>query len=371
MKQTVQSIGFLVLITTLFFSCNNGKPLPEEDTPKAIGFAVDQLQTRGSTITDPDDILSLGIFGYSTGSDNFDPNSATALPNIFWSTPVERTDANSDWVYDPVAYWPMELSTKNTFFAYSPFFDRFPEDSFHPVSDPSDPGPPMLYYRVPEDLSDHVDLLYSVLNSDVENINHTTNDGKVKYTMRHALLWIRFLVAPMAAEASENEDPNAYYTIFEFNMFGNLATSGTFNMATGRWTLGNLEDVYYVFDKVYDNHLDVRLNEIKAVSDNCLMLIPQNITSSENDAYINLMFRYNSDGTPGGQNDTEFYITAPFPDVNLGGPKLDPDDGTTSGGSVMTYIVRLSRSGVIVEFHSTNTIEEWLENLEEREITVF
>ena len=351
-KRIVYSALFFVV--WIFASCNKETPSPGHEEPRVLSFAAEQIQNRGASTSSADEILSLGIFGYSTGTEAFNANDPSTLPNLFWNQLVTRDDKTVPWTYDPVAYWPIDPAIQNTFFAYSPYYTEFPEESFI-FSSEDNSGYPFLYYRVPTILSEQVDLLYSVFNSNVTNINYDTNAGKVKYTMSHALGWIRFLIAPMP---EDDEDPNASYSIHEFNMSGgNIVTAGQFNLGTAAWTPLDMSDVIYEFDDLHETPLKAQVGNVTEVSEDCLMLLPQNIVQSQNLTTINLKFTYD-DGTNGEQSDTEYYVTAPFPDVRI------------SAGNVILYIVRVSKSGILVEFTDENTIENWLEDEEDREIPI-
>lgn len=335
---------------------------PLSQSPAAIGISAESSTSRGTVTPDKNAILSLGVFGYSTGTAGYTATTETA--NLLDNVASTRTTADlTTWIYSPLAYWPLDLSIKNTFFAYSPYATAFPAGSF---GIESSVGKPVLRYTVPEEVSRQIDLLYSeyivstnptVLNADVADITRLTNDGKVRYKMKHAMCWIRFLIA---SEKFPEDDASASYTVKEFNFTAakGMITTGLFDLSTGRWSAaeGGESSVDYVFDDLGDG-VTVPAGQTSALTTatgEALMLIPQDIVQKTNLTTVYIVFTYND----GSDNDTEYYVTMPFPDVKF------------NAGSVLTYVIRISTQGSWIEFHEENTIEEWEKDNEKREIGV-
>ena len=395
MKRYIRHIALLTCMVGTVLSCVREPASGPEAQRAAIGLATDPVQSRNSSHQDATTILSLGIFGYSTGTDNF--TGSGEEPDIFDNMEATRTSASADWVYLPVAYWPLDQSFKNTFFAYSPYTEDEDDSEGATYYAYDDNGTPKLYYSAPGAVSEHLDVLYSeyVTTPDLPNnkvpnvnINYGTNDGKVRYNMKHSLVWLRFLLAVdreiigYEDDGSGNpdptqpiyEDPTAFYLVREFGFFGgNILTAGTLNMMTGTWSHDVMYDVgvaEYEFDNLTDNadegvKLTVGTNgnttSLTSANENSLMVFPQDFVQERDGTVVWFAFTYheNSSVVPDPLTDTEYYITLPFPDVKLAYP-----------GTVMTYIVKLSRSGSYLRFHSQNTIEEWLEDNTQREIDV-
>lgn len=357
------------------------EPTPAAE-PKAVGFRIggDEL-TRGGVISEADEILSLGIFGYSTGTEDF---SSTYTPNLFDNKEATRTGASSLWEYDDPVFWPTDDTHKNTFFAYSPYQDDFPaEADFSATLSGGTYGYPLISYTVPGTVSEQVDLLYSehlATATDgklpTANINYgtnTTNPGHVKFNMKHATIWIRFIIAAVAevdpdeiataiSEGTLPADSKETYTMKSFYFSGdNIYADGTFNMGTGTWSYPNAKrSATYLFDKITRAQpliVDAGVTTPLSLADHSLMVIPQDFVYDTDATNVSFMYTHDNPLDP---SNTEFYVTLPFPDVKLG-----------SAGYVMTYIVKISTSGAWIEFESTNTIEEWLTNEELREIEVF
>jgi hypothetical protein len=367
----------MLAVAGLSVACG-GKIQPPE--PRAVGVGVDEMSTRAMFSTE-DDILSLGIFGYSTGTDNFDSTNPEHTPNLFENASAGRATASSDWEYDPVAIWPSNNAEKNTFFAYAPYMADGAVGTDGAFEVPAiTSGAPVIKYRVPLNVSEQVDLLYSEyvttdangvptgLNSSVANIDAGTNAGKVLYKMKHAMLWIRFLIA---TEKMEPAEPTESYTITEFRFIGgNIMAAAAFDLATGTWsadpTFAGTSDGYegaeYEFDYLSDTPRTITAGNAErlgaALSNSYLMIIPDNFVTGVNETSVELSYtHYDGSGTP---SQTEYFVTLPFPDVQVGKP-----------GYMMTYVVKVSTNGAYIEFQDSNTIEKWLEDETERGIDVY
>ncbi|MDF9829917.1 fimbrillin family protein [Parabacteroides sp. PF5-6] len=360
----------LLLLAAALWSCSQEpveEPVPPRVEAHPVGFLVDGNLSKGVVTTHKDSIYSLGLIGYST-EDSFDIKAKTSDPNLFDNVTAYREEIGGvSWIYDQPVYWPSNSALKNTFFAYSPYQDEFPDESITIVTDK---GSPRIIYSVPEAMSEHTDLLYSVYNTDVANINYTEqNRGTVKLNMKHALLWLRFMIA---AEKQSGHADEAY-TVTEFNMTaGRIINTGLFDMATATWYSipelpnGEYESVNYDFDNLEDEPLVVKADSMYPMGgvsyDHCLMIIPQSIVLSENETAVNVAFTYDTGLEDDPEKDIERYITMPFPDVKLNKP-----------GYVMTFIVKLSTEGARITFHSSNPIAEWLEEEDDplREIETY
>lgn len=390
MKRDCIHIVLFLSALVIFSSCRKEPPepfpyLPPIEEAHSIGVRVEGVQSKGEVISSPNQILSLGIFGYSTGTDDFDHTNPAHKPNLFANREVtrsvidEETESLSPWVYDPVSFWPSNDNEKNTFFAYAPHENLFPDGPLTVVTDEDSYGYPIIQYTVPETISEQIDVLYSEYNDNVKNINYNdTNSGRVKYKMKHAMVWIRFIIAAVIEVVDEDtgepiEDSGETYTILEFNFVADrIINTAQFNLGTGTWSImpeigdDGYESGFYEFDHLYEEDEEGNFGMTVPAgftaplggTTTCLMMIPQNIVMSENFTSVNVLFTHDN----GSENpiNTEFYQTMPFPDVRL-----------TSAGSVMTYVVKLSTKGSHIEFVEENTIDKWLEDEEEREVEVF
>jgi hypothetical protein len=290
-------------------------------------------QTRAA-VTSANDIVSLGIFGYSTGALPFDHTNSAHTANLFFNRLAEKISGN--WVYTPLAYWPINPAINNTFFAYSPHSSEFPAEANIAFSNPTVSGYPTITYTVPEAVENQVDLLYSL---PVSNINKTSNDGKVLYAMKHALSWIKFYVAPDEDSVGET------YTVTSLEFTSpNLTTRATLNLGTGEWTAVAGPAAHYTFNV---NGAIIEGGEVVEATANCLMLIPQQIT----DATVTISFIYTGD-TDGDERS----FSIPFPNVEL------------SAGRISVYLLRINSEGAWIIFQTDNTIEAWIENHPDKDV---
>ena len=331
MKRISYIAIFLLCSLALFWGCSKSE---QSVALQSIGFNVNDLLQTKAAITSANQIKSLGLFGYSTGADDFGL-FLSPMVNIFYNrlaTPP-AIPANM-WSYTPLAYWPIDAAVKNTFFAYSPWMDGVANTELLT-------GYPTITYSVSQNVEDQIDLLYA---TPVFNLLRPA-DGKVGYTMKHALSWIKFYVAPEVMTS-----PNEKYAVTSLNMTTHyLITSATLNLGTGSWT------PLTAMGTIYDLEVGGRLSPINAgnvvsATNDCLMLIPQSITKDGNMPMIHISFEF-YDGTQWDEGGA-FSFSIPFPDVVL------------AAGKVAVCVLQISTDGVpIVFWYATdNTIEEWLED---------
>lgn len=409
MNRIALHIGTLLFAAAALLACTEerpaGEPEPEQPTnptkPRTVGLSVDGgALTRRASLSFPDEIRSMGIIGYSTGKEDFDASDASLHePNLFYNLEATRAviteavPADGDdprvpavldaWVYDPVAIWPTDDEEKNTFFAYAPFHEYDFGDEWggaiNIILKNETSGPPQIEYTVPEIVGEQVDLLYSEYNADVRNINYEYTKqngytpGHVKYKMKHALLWLRFIIAPVKETITEETptgNANERYFITEFYLnAGSIINTCVFDIASGTWDVANAtpEPVFYDFEFLSTGAAEFKAGVTAPLTarDECMMIIPQSFVYTTNLMTLNVSYHHDADGAydpddPDPDDDTEYYATVPFPDVKL-----------TSAGTVMTYIVKISTSGVRIDFDSMNTIEEWLKDEGYYEVEVF
>lgn len=348
-----------------------------EDQSK-ISFAVTSLdKTKATAVSEVEQVASMGIFGYSTYSE-FNPINFLHTPNLLYNQKATRTPGDAanhispgEWMYDPVAYWPLELSVYNTFFAYSPHSSDVPDGAMT-VSGQSQGGYPSITYTLPSDgegggLDDLVDILYAdAVDSDhpLKNINRESNDGKVLYQMKHGMAWIAFLIA--TTEYSKDEISGVYdktdkYEVTWLSFMGeNIPLTSTLNLGTGEWT--NSSDSYqklvYDFGDLLPAVSDLGPNKVVRVVDpaRCLMLFPGEIGGENSAATIDLTFNYSNNNQP---IPIEYYYYMPVP------------VGRLVAGHVIVYVINISPEGITVDFGTEHTVMEWLQADEEFNIDIF
>lgn len=175
--------GITTFLLPLLAACgadDNAPDMPLGD--RSIGFSttVEDTQTRSVALA-TDNLLSMGIFAYYTGSNDW---TISEKPNFMYNQEVKRSNASSPWTYSPVKYWPNNPGDKLTFFAYAPYVKEVSgsNPSFRPVTSA---GYPDFHYTVPVKDNDQTDLLVSI--PPLMNQTYGTNNGKVSLHMSHAL----------------------------------------------------------------------------------------------------------------------------------------------------------------------------------------
>lgn len=178
---------FILFLLPLLTACGADDTVP--DTPQgavSIGFStnVEGRQTRSEALN-TDNLLSMGIFAYYTGSSNW---TAANTPNFMYNQPVTRTDNNTPWTYSPVKYWPNNEADKISFFAYAPHNAAGVTPSGNTVA-----GFPYLDYTVPTAEAKQIDLLAATPLMDQSYASNPatpgdpTTQGNISFTMHHAL----------------------------------------------------------------------------------------------------------------------------------------------------------------------------------------
>lgn len=332
------------------------EPGPGEETTE-LRFAVSSVQTRSNTMQSVDDILSMGIFGYSTGEDDFNPANVSHTPNLLHNQLASRPQ-KGEWTYSPVAYWPVDLSVKNTFFAYAPHSSEFSEESNVRISEADASGYPTLRYTIPSDATEQKDILYAapVLNKNRKSNDGTVTNGSVRYEMKHALTWLAFVVAP-----TMYNNPNETYTVnwFAF-MADNIPVSSTLNLGTGVWSNTFYESATYEF-KLTEAAENIKPGEVARIVDpsSRLMLFPFEIGGDASGTTIDLTFTYDPGVDVLATGDPEeYYYFIPFPTTRM------------TAGNVVVYIINISVDGISVSFLEENKIEDWVAG-QGKEVEIF
>ncbi|MGL4332076.1 MAG: fimbrillin family protein [Bacteroidales bacterium] len=103
----------ILLLLAGFVSCT--ADAPEEPGGTTIGFGIDLMQSKGTLVTQSQEVKTMGMFSIYT-KDRF-PNSDAhiQMENI----QVYRTSVNGSFTYSPISYWPNDGYL--SFMAYSPF----------------------------------------------------------------------------------------------------------------------------------------------------------------------------------------------------------------------------------------------------------
>lgn len=125
------------------------------------------VQSRGVVLANTN-FNQFGVFASYTDGD-WNANSPI---NFMYNQLVQRADANSEWTYTPLKYWPADQSYKVSFFAYAPYAAS--DNGISLVTDKTGAGAPQISYTIdPDNLGAMADFVADV------DINHT-KDAKVE-----------------------------------------------------------------------------------------------------------------------------------------------------------------------------------------------
>ncbi|MDH6357165.1 fimbrillin family protein [Parabacteroides sp. PF5-9] len=363
-RTTLQIVLYSYLIIWLT-GCDRQEPVAPTDR-KEIGFDIASLAStrsplpksqRGNTLIHKDSIFSMGIFGYSTSYDVTAPVETSLLsvtPNLIYNQKATRELERienppepdkyilTSWGYNPVAYWPVDLSVRNSFFAYSPHSSDIPSAI---MSLNTSAGTPKLTYTLPEEPTDMIDVLYSdpVLNKN-RNSTEKVNDGRVVYDMKHALCWLSFVIAPVVYGNDDPEDPDAAYSVDWLSfMADNLPTTATIDLGTGKWT-NMITDFRQYNIELTDAAQSIKPGDVALVIDenSRLTLLPFEINDAAG-ATIDITFWYRG---------TQYYYFAPFPTQRM------------TAGNIVVFVINISPDGATLTFQSEDRIENWLKEWE-------
>lgn len=363
MRKIKRHIAFALCVAALLFcACVKHKDgLEFKNDVNELSFDISSLSSKSSAILDVDSIVSMGIFAYSTGSRDFEYTNPSRTPNLINNQAASRP-VGGEWSYSPVAYWPTDPSVKNTFFAYSPHSSQFSEAANVLVSTSNTLGVPTLRYTIPSNIPEQYDILCAapVFDKTRHSADDQVRDGKVTYKMNHSLSWLAFVVVPSLYHSEDER-----YTVNSFAFVADdIPTTATLDMSTGEWTNPRYTMAEYEF-QLNDAAIDMVPGKAARIikEDNRLMLFPFSIDGETTKATVNLSFtyEYNDPGNPNpvSSDPEEYFYFMPFPSTVL------------RPGRVTVYVINISVDGISVEFLKDNLIEDWIEEMGEKEIEIF
>lgn len=260
--------NWLILLSLLLGACRDETDLVP--TSDRIFFNTVTYNTKASSFTqdnatNPNPILSMGIFAVSTGSDTYDANIHSV--NYLNDIEVKRSSQSSEWNYANPAFWPIG---NVTFFGYAPHGKA--------AIDASGTGAPKLSFQVNDNPANQIDLLVAT-----PAVDKTKTTSAVTMAMRHALTKIGFS-ARLSHEPTEAEAIDAVQ-ISAIEILG-VYGSGKRNMlSSDSWnSLSNLKTG--VGDNLYKVSTDKGLKDIELSStyqnitspDGFLFMLPQELS---------------------------------------------------------------------------------------------
>ena len=221
-KAVIMAFAMLPFVLS---SCS--KDVHETAESFAISFsASDDVRAPGEMDDIAVDGYGFGVFAFDTGLYRYGDSNVN--PNFMYNERVSYVEATSRWTYEPVKYWPNgegdlagttgALASHLSFFAYAPYSDMAEDNPagycITTISDQSEPGNPWIVYRIHEDVSQQVDLLYAPTVID-RTLDQTKPDvaARIGFQFRHALACVgekvrvscsANLKAALAGEAAVN-----------------------------------------------------------------------------------------------------------------------------------------------------------------------
>ena len=189
------------------------------------------VQSRG-VVLDNGNFSNFGVFASYTDGDW----SETSLINFMYNQLVQRVNANSEWTYTPLKYWPADQSYKVSFFAYAPYASQ--SNGITVVTENDAEGLPQIKYTIaPDNLGAMADFVADV------DINHTKDakveegvddlDEDVSFVLNHELTRVNIL-AKLDRDAFGDADANKTKVNIKSVTFlgGKFATEGIYTFAS-------------------------------------------------------------------------------------------------------------------------------------------
>lgn len=189
------------------------------------------VQSRGVVLGNGN-FSNFGVFASYTDGDW----NETSLINFMYNQLVQRADANSEWTYTPLKYWPADQSYKVSFFAYAPYASQ--SNGITVVTENDAEGLPQIKYTInPDNLGAMADFVADV------DINHTKDakvedgvddiDEDVSFVLNHELTRVNIL-AKLDRDAFGDADANKTKVNIKSVTFlgGKFATEGIYTFAS-------------------------------------------------------------------------------------------------------------------------------------------
>lgn len=247
-------------------SCSSDEELvqaPDLNGDVAVSFDTYLMREgRATALTTTASIKDncFGVFGYQQGLEAIeDYTSSNIAPNFFHNQWVKWN--GTEWFYNAegnigTKYWPNTPGHMLSFYAYAPYMALSTE---YGVSNPrlilnGDYNGPALYYKMPTDLTQGIDLCWgqeygkTIAPVNKEKPAITEN---IKFNLKHALSRYGFNVQVWSDNMTDNYPDNTLHNangdrndqltsgttiiINSVKLVGNFATEGTLSLYDGKW----------------------------------------------------------------------------------------------------------------------------------------
>ena len=224
-------IAFAVLSVTSCTKDDVIEIIPED--PISFGtYLGHDVQSKG-VVLDNGNFSNFGVFASYTDGDW----SETSLINFMYNQLVQRANANSEWTYTPLKYWPADQSYKVSFFAYAPYASQ--SNGITVVTENNEEGLPQIKYTIdPDNLGAMADFVADV------DINHTKDakveegvddlDEDVSFVLNHELTRVNILAKLDRDAFGANDVANKTKVNIQSVTFlgAKFATEGTYTFAS-------------------------------------------------------------------------------------------------------------------------------------------
>ncbi len=261
------------------------------EVEQTITFTPSVESTR-ATETDEKALLEYAKFNVAT--------FLTDSDNTYYYSDVVSYNG-SVWSSGATRYWPADYNLN--LHAYSPI------EEFIVVDNSVDYTDYLLIYTCPVGIDDQVDLLVETLK------DQSYDQGVIELEFKHALSSIKFNV-------EINSESNITLETITLN-YVNIENKRSYNLSTGAWD--DKDPIYFSLTDGLTTQIEVNENQTSTQGsveftkiDNCLMIIPQAISSSESDPhYISVQITYTLDSADGVSTPVKTGIMPlPAPDSN-------------------------------------------------------
>lgn len=215
----------ILTFSLLLTACSSEDTKSAADSGVAISFSTTMpTATRAANAINNNTHLKnaggFGVFGCYTGLHGY--SDSNVRPDFMYNEHVTSTDG-SIWTYSPLKYWPNgegETSSGSvtgenphyvSFMAYAPYSDNYTGASGYCIPSFSlqgEIGNPWLTYRIHNDVSQQVDLLYARHSDEHPILDQTkplATDSKVLFDFKHALACVGDKITIICSSGIKNQ----------------------------------------------------------------------------------------------------------------------------------------------------------------------
>lgn len=250
-------------------SCSEDITAPGDQNanePTPVAFGIYANDATKAAIVLPADIDSVGLFAFEQEQATLQTYAkANFLPNFMYNQALVK-DAQGDWSYTPIKYWPNNYGAKVSFYAYAPYTKDFNSDAYTQTPETNsylnevqanknglrlmlgyDWNGPGIEYNVPADPTKGIDLMWGADKTAATacpfDYTKQTISEKIQFQMKHALsrlgFTIQVIVDDVDGSANNEIAANTTVVIKRVSLVGNFASKGTLRLYDGTWNVAN------------------------------------------------------------------------------------------------------------------------------------